>query len=74
MSEQTSEYLSKSAYYAGRALAEHRRMVAATDPRAAVVHGELAARYEALASDPSLELPEVESPDDEPPMLRHATG
>ncbi len=47
----------KSRYYAGRALAEQRLMEAAADHRAAAVHAELAARYEALASDPSLELP-----------------
>lgn len=75
----TSDYQAKSAYFAERALAEHRRVVAATDPRAAAVHGELAARYEALASDPSLELPDAElpdgeSPEDERPMLRNATG
>jgi hypothetical protein len=75
MSElQTSEYRAKSEYYAGRAIAEHRRVVAATDPRAAAVHGELAARYEALASDPSLEEPGAELPEDERPMLNNATG
>lgn len=44
-------------YYAKRAQVEHHMCEAATDPRAAAVHAELAARYEALAADPSLELP-----------------
>lgn len=79
MSEHASEYLAKSKYYAVRAIAEHRRVEAATDPRAAAVHGELAARYEALASDPSLELPgaelqDEEALDDELPVLRNAAG
>jgi len=47
----------KSDYYAQRALNEHRMMEAATDPRALASHAELAARYEALASYPSLNLP-----------------
>jgi hypothetical protein len=46
----------KQAYYAARAIAERRQSQAATDPRAAAVHAEMSARYEALASDPSLEL------------------
>jgi hypothetical protein len=46
-----------SEYYADRALAERRMVEAATDPRAAAVHAELEARYEALASYPSLDLP-----------------
>lgn len=45
-------------YLAARAIAERRMGQAARDPRAAAVHAELAARYEALAADPSLELPE----------------
>lgn len=43
-------------YYADRALAERHMMEAATDPRAVSSHAELAARYEALASFPSLNL------------------
>ena len=43
-------------YYAGRALAERHMMEVATDPRAVSSHAELAARYEALASFPSLNL------------------
>lgn len=50
------------AYYAARAIAERRQSQAATDPRAAAVHAEMSARYEALASDPSLELPTHELP------------
>ena len=46
-----------TAYYAVRSRAEWASAKSATDPRAAAVHYELAARYEALASDPSLELP-----------------
>ena len=46
-----------SEYYADRARAERRASEAAADPRAAAAHAELAARYEALSSDPSLELP-----------------
>lgn len=49
--------LPSSEYYAERALQERRMMDAATDPRAVAIHGELAARYEALASYPSLNLP-----------------
>jgi hypothetical protein len=79
MSEHTSEYQTKTEYYARRAIAEHRRVETATDARAAAVHGELAARYEALASDPSLELPgaelpDEEEPDEEMPVLRNAAG
>ena len=44
-------------YYAGRAAAERQMMAAATDPRAFSSHAELVARYEALASFPSLDLP-----------------
>ncbi len=47
----------KQAYYAARAIDERRQSQAAADPRAAAIHAELSARYEALASDPSLELP-----------------
>lgn len=43
-------------YYADRALAERHLMESATDPRAVSSHAELAARYEALASFPSLNL------------------
>jgi len=50
-----------SDYYADRALAERRMMEAATDPRAAAIHAELVARYEALASYPSLDLPSLRS-------------
>jgi hypothetical protein len=46
----------KSGYYAKRALSEHRMMEAASDPRAVSAHAELAARYEALAAYPSLDL------------------
>ena len=53
--------LPKSDYYAGRALVEHRLMEAATDPRAVSAHAELAARYEALAAYPSLDLPTLRS-------------
>lgn len=47
----------KQAYYAARAIDERRQAQTAMDPRAAAAHLELSARYEALASDPSLELP-----------------
>ena len=46
----------RDSYYAGRALAERQLMEAATDPRAVSSHAELVARYEALASYPSLNL------------------
>ena len=36
-------------YFAGRAVIERARSEAATDPRAAAIHAELAERYEALA-------------------------
>lgn len=52
----------KQAYYAARAIAERRQSQAATDARAAAVHAEMSARYEALASDPSLEMPAHELP------------
>ena len=48
-------------YFAARAMAERRMSEAAADPRAAAVHDELAARYEALAADPSFELPSIRS-------------
>jgi hypothetical protein len=44
-------------YFAVRALEERRMSEAATDRRAAAVHAEMEARYEALASDPTFELP-----------------
>ncbi|MEO7366287.1 MAG: hypothetical protein ABIW03_08230 [Sphingomicrobium sp.] len=47
----------KQAYYAARAIDERRQARAATDARAAASHLELSARYEALAADPSHELP-----------------
>ena len=53
----------KRAYYAARAIAERRRAQAATDPRVASVHAELSARYEALSSDPSLDLSDSEAAD-----------
>ena len=46
----------RNSYYADRALAERHMMEAATHPRAVSSHAELAARYEALASYPSLNL------------------
>ena len=46
-----------SNYYAARALEERRMMEAAVDPRSVSAHAELAARYEALAAYPSLDLP-----------------
>jgi hypothetical protein len=49
--------MSKQAYYAARAIDERLQAQSATDPRAAAAHLELSARYEALAADPSLELP-----------------
>ena len=52
MSESTEE-----SYFFERARAERRLAETAIDPRAAAAHSELAARYEALASDPSLEPP-----------------
>ena len=48
---------SNSDYYAKRALEERRMMESAAIPRSAAIHAELTARYEALASNPSLELP-----------------
>jgi hypothetical protein len=52
MSKQTDQ-----PYFAARALEERRMSEAATDPRAATIHAEMEARYEALASDPAFELP-----------------
>lgn len=46
-----------SNYYAERALDERRMMEIAVDPRSVSAHAELAARYEALAAYPSLDLP-----------------
>ena len=46
-----------SNYYAERALEERRMMEIAVDPRSVSAHAELAARYEALAAYPSLDLP-----------------
>jgi len=57
--------MSKQAYYAARAIDERLQAQAATDPRAAAVHLEMSARYEALASDPGLELPGVLTSDDD---------
>lgn len=57
----------KQAYYAARAIDERLQAQSATDPRAAAVHLELSARYEALASDPSIELPPGVLRPDNPP-------
>jgi hypothetical protein len=46
-----------SNYYSERALEERRMMEAAIDPRSVSAHAELAARYEALAAYPSLDMP-----------------
>ena len=46
-----------SNYFAERALEERRAMETALDPRSVSAHAELAARYEALAAYPSLDLP-----------------
>ncbi len=54
----------KQAYYAARAIAERRRAQSATDPRVATVHAELSARYEALAAEPSFQLPKAWNPTD----------
>lgn len=59
-------------YFAIRALAEHRLAQEARDPRAIAIHEELAARYEALASDPSLDLSGLDQMTRELPMLRSA--
>lgn len=61
----------KQAYYAARAIDERLQAQSATDPRAAAAHLEMSARYEALASDPSLELPsddvaKLDPPPEEP--------
>lgn len=45
-----------TAYYAERAREERRRVETATHPRAAAVHAELAARYEALSLNPGFKL------------------
>ena len=47
----------KQAYYAARAIVERLQARTAVDARAAAAHLELSARYDALASDPSLDLP-----------------
>ena len=52
MSEST-----EAGYFFERARAERHLAETANDPRAAAAHSELAARYEALASDPNPELP-----------------
>jgi hypothetical protein len=52
----------KQAYFAARAIAERRQSQAATDARVAAAHAEMSARYEALASDPSLDLPTDDLP------------
>ena len=49
--------MTKQAYYAARAIDERLQAQSAKDPRAAQAHLEMSARFEALASDPSLELP-----------------
>jgi hypothetical protein len=54
----------RQAYYAARAIAERRLSQAAADPRSAAAHAELSARYEALASDPSFNLPGMWIADD----------
>lgn len=64
----------KQAYYAARAIAERRQSQAATDPRVAAVHAEMSARYEALASDPSLELPTDDLPSFELPAHELPAG
>ena len=59
--------MSRQAYYAARAIDERLQAQAATNPRAAAAHFEMSARYEALAADPSLELPSSELATLEPP-------
>lgn len=59
--------MSKQAYYAARAIDERLQAQAAADPRAAAVHLEMSARYEALASDPSIELPRAVLTSDDAP-------
>lgn len=46
----------EASYFFERARAERHLAETAIDPRAAAAHSELAARYEALASGPELEL------------------
>ena len=64
----------KQAYYAARAIAERRQSQAATDARVAAAHAEMSARYEALASDPSLELPTDDLPNPKGPAHELPTG
>ena len=52
----------KQAYYAARAIVERLQARTAVDARAAAAHLELSARYEALASDPSLDFPADRQP------------
>ena len=63
--------MSMQAYYAARAIAERRLSQAASDPRAAAAHAELSARYDALACEPSLNLPGLWVVDD---VDRHRIG
>ena len=49
--------MSKQAYYAARAIDERLQAQTATDARAAAAHLELSARYDALASELSLDQP-----------------
>lgn len=63
----------KEAYYAARAIDERLQAQAATDARAAAVHLEMSARYEALASAPSLALPPGNSPPDQVPASWNPT-
>ncbi|WP_309662147.1 hypothetical protein [Sphingomonas sp.] len=59
--------MSKQAYYAARAIDERLQAQTATNPSAAAAHLEMSARYEALASDPSLALPTAELATLDPP-------
>lgn len=52
--------MSKLDYYAARAIDERLQARAATDLRAAAAHLEMSARYEALSSGPSPELPRTQ--------------
>lgn len=54
----------RQAYYAARAIEERRLSQSAGDARSAAAHAELSARYDALASDPSLNLPGMWVTDD----------
>lgn len=64
----------KQAYYAARAIDERLQAQSATNPRAAAAHLELSARYEALAADPSVELPPKGPPSAERPASSNPTG